>query len=94
METSSSLKMQFWGSRMKAQSRCVLVFAMLFVASTLCAQYVPPPPKPVPDGPSLAETLESLKQTLLSSAVPTFIKTYPPDTTLPGPSAMAFALSA
>jgi hypothetical protein len=36
-------------------------------ATILCAQSVPPPPKPVPDGPSLAETLDSLKQTLLSS---------------------------
>jgi hypothetical protein len=63
----------------------LLLLAAIFVApgaSCLCAQNVLPPPKPVPDGPSLAETLESLKQTLLSSAVPTFIKTYPPDTTL------------
>ncbi|HLZ13392.1 MAG TPA: hypothetical protein VKP58_12465 [Candidatus Acidoferrum sp.] len=52
---------------MKAQSRCVLAFTMILVTSTLCAQSVPPPPKPVPDGPPLAETLESLKQTLLAS---------------------------
>jgi hypothetical protein len=44
----------------------VTIFVAL-VTSPLCAQNVPPPPKPVPDGPSLAETLESLKQTLLAS---------------------------
>jgi hypothetical protein len=47
-----------------------LLLAAIFVspgAALLCAQNVLPPPKPVPDGPSLAEILESLKQTLLSS---------------------------
>ncbi|HSY68862.1 MAG TPA: hypothetical protein VK813_09480 [Edaphobacter sp.] len=63
-----------------------LLLVAIFVtpgATLLCAQNVPPPPKPAPDGPSLVETLESLKQTLLSSAVPAVIKTYPPDTTFP-----------
>jgi len=45
----------------------VLASLALLAATTLCAQSVPPPPKPVPDGPSLTQTLESLKQTLLSS---------------------------
>jgi hypothetical protein len=50
---------------------CVqLLFALILAAlgaSLLCAQNVPPPPKPAPDGPSLAQTLDSLKQTLRSS---------------------------
>jgi hypothetical protein len=45
----------------------VLASFTLLAGINLRAQNVPPPPKPVPDGPSLAQTLESLKQTLLSS---------------------------
>jgi hypothetical protein len=57
-----------------------LLFAALLItpaAGLLHAQSVPPPPKPVPDGPSLEQTLESLRQTLLSSAGLTITRTYP-----------------
>jgi hypothetical protein len=50
-------------------------------ASLLCAQNVPPPPKPVPDGPSLDETLESLKQTLLASGKTAYTQKYGNDET-------------
>jgi hypothetical protein len=64
--------------KMKIRGR--LLLAAIFVApgaSLLCAQNVPPPPKPLPDGPSLEQTLESLKQTLLSSAGLTYTITFP-----------------
>ncbi|HLZ13391.1 MAG TPA: hypothetical protein VKP58_12460 [Candidatus Acidoferrum sp.] len=56
---------------MRTRMPCTaLLLATILAApgvTLLCAQSVPPPPKPVPDGPPLAETLESLKQTLLAS---------------------------
>jgi hypothetical protein len=53
--------------------KIILAFCLMLVSSSLRAQRaVPPPPRPQPDGPSLASILDSLKQTLLSSGELTY----------------------